>query len=166
MPPCVLFYPSQTALGYVMQICQHHFAREERTITKTKTGKELFGKCFFGFGFKVPNGTVKVSAFYFIMSLNRFKISVPERQTEAAPSFASVCATEQVSFPGPYGMSLFCLSLSPHTNIHFWNSFSLTHTHADTHEEEKPLDHLRYQSIIRLWWWGKSWMLPSNKSKA
>lgn len=60
-----------------MRICQHHFHSEGEDIHKD-TGKELWG-FFAHISFKVLYGTVRASVFYFIMSLNRVEIGVPER---------------------------------------------------------------------------------------
>lgn len=46
MPPRATLYPSQTALGYVMRICQHHFHSGGEDIRKD-TGKDGFWKVFF-----------------------------------------------------------------------------------------------------------------------
>lgn len=68
------FYPSQTALGYVKRVCQRRSRSGGEDICKDTGKRELF----FLFGFKALNGTAKaLSAFYFIMSLNRVKNQCP-----------------------------------------------------------------------------------------
>lgn len=63
MPPCAPLYPSQTALGYVMRICQQHFHSAGEDIGKEGEGGGAFGE-YFCFSLKAFNGTVKASAFY------------------------------------------------------------------------------------------------------
>lgn len=97
-----LFYPSQTALQCMMGICQQHFHSADEEFRKKKltfSDKVSFLKRF--------NGTSTASAFQSVMSLCRFKSSVPERWAWKQLCQCARRRQRRHHFLSPHGENLF-----------------------------------------------------------
>lgn len=130
MPPRC---PSQTVLGYVIGICQHH-SHSKGEDDYRDTGKEFFLFCFF-FELLIQKHLMEQwERLLLLYNESQQSWNRRPRKINRSTALGFTTCNKACIVTRPYGMSLFSLTVPFCLTVQYFN---LTHANTDTHIERR-----------------------------